>query len=79
MRLELGPRDMEKSAAVLARRDTGKKQFDVPWDGIVEETRKLLETIQSDLLSKAREEFDSCIETVSGKQTCPLNVFLERR
>lgn len=65
VRLELGPRDMEKSAAVLARRDTGKKQFDVPWDGIVEETRKLLETIQSDLLSKAREEFDSCIETAT--------------
>jgi len=65
VRLELGPRDMEKSAAVLARRDTGKKHFDIPWDGIAEKTQKLLETIQSDMLRKAREESSGCIETVT--------------
>lgn len=64
IRLELGARDMEKGACVLARRDTGTKQFDVMWDDATKIVLDLLETIQQEMFTKAKEEFDSCIEVV---------------
>ena len=45
IRLELGPKDMEKEACVLVRRDTGKKDV-VPWDGLTAHVSDLLEDIQ---------------------------------
>ena len=45
IRLELGPKDMEKRSCVLARRDTGKKEF-VDWDSLTSTTSALLEDIQ---------------------------------
>ena len=41
LRCEIGPKDLDKEQAVLARRDTGKKDF-VPWADCVETTKKLL-------------------------------------
>lgn len=45
IRLELGPKDMEKQSCVLARRDTLKKDF-VAWSEVATAVPKLLDTIQ---------------------------------
>jgi len=64
IRLELGPRDMDKQACVLVRRDTSEKTFDVQWSDLSEKITSLLDQIQSDLFNKAKQEMDSCIEEV---------------
>ncbi len=53
LRLEIGPRDIENNCGILARRDTGEK-YTVSLDNLEEEVTKLLETIQKDMLEKAR-------------------------
>lgn len=45
VRLELGPRDMDKQACILARRDTGQKA-PAPWQGVTAQVRELLDDIQ---------------------------------
>ena len=53
LRLEIGPRDIDKSQVVLARRDTRGKSF-VPMDGLVAHVEQMLVTIQQALLDRAR-------------------------
>jgi prolyl-tRNA synthetase len=53
LRLELGPKDIEKDQCVLVRRDTREKAF-VPLAGMPARVRELLDTIQKDLLERAR-------------------------
>jgi prolyl-tRNA synthetase len=53
LRLELGPKDIEKDQCVLVRRDTRDK-LPVPLAGLADRVRTLLTTIQADLLDKAR-------------------------
>jgi prolyl-tRNA synthetase len=53
LRLELGPKDIEKSAVLLARRDTREKQS-APMDGLVQTIKTLLDAIQTNLLTRAR-------------------------
>lgn len=56
LRIEIGPRDVEKNQAALARRDIpgrAGKQF-APQDGIVETVKALLDAIQMNLLEDAR-------------------------
>ena len=53
LRLELGPKDVEKDQCVLVRRDTREKIF-VPLAGTPAKVRELLDTIQKDLLERAR-------------------------
>ncbi len=63
VRMEIGPRDVEKNNAVLARRDVlGRqgKQF-VSQDGIVEAVQSLLTDIQRSMLEDAREFRDAHI------------------
>ena len=52
LRLEIGPRDLEKSQVVLARRDTREKSF-VPMDGLGAHAEELLATIQRALYDRA--------------------------
>ena len=54
IRMELGPRDLEKNQAVLVRRDTREKR-PVSLDTIGEDVSELLTRIQDDLLIAARE------------------------
>ncbi|GIU83903.1 MAG: hypothetical protein KatS3mg008_0678 [Acidimicrobiales bacterium] len=54
VRVEIGPRDVEASTAVLARRDTGEKEV-VRLAEVVSRTRELLGEIQEELLRDARE------------------------
>jgi prolyl-tRNA synthetase len=53
IRLELGPKDIEKDQCVLVRRDTREKAF-VPLAGLHTRVPELLETLQKDLLERAR-------------------------
>ncbi len=52
LRLEVGPRDMEKDQVVVVRRDTGEKTF-VPVGGVANVVRKLLEDMQNTLFHRA--------------------------
>jgi len=52
LRMEIGPKDLEKSQVVLARRDTREKSF-VPMDGLPDEVERLLLTIQQALFDRA--------------------------
>ena len=52
LRLEIGPKDIEKSTVLVARRDTREKQA-VPMDGLVAAVRALLEQIQRTLFDRA--------------------------
>jgi prolyl-tRNA synthetase len=52
LRLELGPKDIEKSQVLIARRDTREK-LSIPMDGLAVPVRELLDAIQRNLLEKA--------------------------
>lgn len=54
LRLEIGPKDIEKDQVVLVRRDTREKII-IPMEQIENKVNELLEQIQIDLLEKARE------------------------
>ncbi|NTV23435.1 MAG: proline--tRNA ligase [Nanoarchaeota archaeon] len=58
LRIELGPKDVEKGSAVLARRDTGEKLV-VSLEEIPEKVKFLLEQIQKDMLERARKNMDN--------------------
>ena len=53
VRIELGPRDLEKNQAVLVRRDSGAKEA-VPLGELPVRLPLLLEEIQQDMLAAAR-------------------------
>ncbi|MBI2873939.1 MAG: proline--tRNA ligase, partial [Firmicutes bacterium] len=52
VRLEIGPRDVEKNQVVLARRDTGEKSF-VPRTDLAAEVRSLLDSVQEGIYHRA--------------------------
>lgn len=54
LRLEIGPKDIEKNQCVLVRRDTREKIF-VSLDNIEDEIAKLLDTIHEDMYNRALE------------------------
>ncbi len=61
VRVEIGPKDIEKGACVVARRDLpGKegKQFGIPMDAAVDHIDKLLRDIQKSLFEKAKKMRD---------------------
>jgi prolyl-tRNA synthetase len=53
VRVEIGPKDIEKSSVLVARRDTREKES-FPMDGLPARVRALLEAIQHNLLARAR-------------------------
>lgn len=70
IRIEIGPKDVEKDAVVFARRDRpGKegKQFGIPTSDVVTTARLWLDNIQSELLRKATEFRDANIIDVSTR------------
>src|ERR671920_961315 len=52
IRLEIGPKDIEKSSVFAARRDTREKQS-IPMDGLADAIIKLLDEIQQGLFDRA--------------------------
>lgn len=53
LRIELGPRDLDKKQVVVTRRDTGKKEF-ISMDAVPSYVIETLAAMQKDLLEKAR-------------------------
>jgi prolyl-tRNA synthetase len=71
VRVEIGPKDIEKSACAVARRDVpGKegKQFGVPLTGAAAHIDKLLRDIQTALYAKAKKFRDERIATANTLQ-----------
>ena len=64
LRLEIGPKDIEKSTVLVARRDTREKQA-VPMDGLVASISALLEQIQRTLFDRAVQFRDDRTQRVS--------------
>ena len=53
LRLEIGPKDIEKNSVFAARRDTREKQS-IPIEGLAGRIRALLDEIQAALLARAK-------------------------
>ncbi len=76
MRIELGPKDLEAGNCVLVRRDTREKLV-VPIEKAAEESAKLLQVIQKDMLERAKqfraehtyeaEDYETFKETIDQK------------
>jgi len=64
LRLEFGPKDMEKKQVVAVRRDSGVKES-VPLRGVADAISKMLQTIQQDLFNKAKKSFDDHVKIIT--------------
>lgn len=77
LRIELGPKDIQKEQVVFVRRDTGEKSF-IKISEIAKEAEKLLWEIQQNLLKKAKDNmqkntveasnFDSLLKALEQKK-----------
>ena len=67
VRIEIGPKDIEAGKAVLVRRDTLDRS-ECALDAIVETTEGLLETIQKDMLERARVRRDEQTYTAATRE-----------
>ena len=71
VRIEVGPRDLDKGQVVLVRRDTGEKEF-VSREDLLSRLPQLLEQIQADMLERAirfrEENTRSCSDYEEFKQ-----------
>ena len=65
LRVEIGPKDMENNQAVLVRRNTHEKTV-VSLDELEAKAAELLDTIQHDMLEKARKHRDAHTYTALG-------------
>src|SRR5438094_3580729 len=65
LRVEIGPKDIEKSAVLVARRDTREKQS-LPMDGLAANLRTLLDEVQQSLVARARMFRDEHTQRVSS-------------
>ncbi|MBW3000729.1 proline--tRNA ligase [Candidatus Woesearchaeota archaeon] len=65
LRLEIGPRDLEKQQVVFVRRDTGVKEA-VPLGQIIVRAIKILGDIQDNLYNKAKKFLNESIEKVKS-------------
>ena len=60
LRIEVGPKDIEKNQLVMVRRDNREKEF-VPMDRLVEAAGRILAREQSDMFDRAKSFLDSHI------------------
>lgn len=61
VRIEIGPRDLEKGKLIIARRDTSEKK-EVSIKDVKKEVTKIVEEIQNNLHNKSKKLFESKIE-----------------
>lgn len=64
LRIEIGPKDIEKDQVIIVRRDNGIKKV-IKTNQIKETVKALLETIQGSLLTKAKKHLTESIIEVS--------------
>ena len=67
VRIEIGPKDIEAGKAVIARRDTGEKSESSISD-LAGSVNSLLDTIQKDMLERARARRDSQTYTATTRE-----------
>lgn len=65
LRIELGPKDLEKGTVVMTRRDIGKKEF-IPIAEVPSRVASELAKMQTELLEKARKFREDNTHTVSS-------------
>ena len=68
LRLEIGPKDIEKSQVLIARRDTRLK-IGIPMDGLASRLRELLDDVQKTLFERAlsfREEHTQRVDSYAA-------------
>jgi len=65
LRIEIGPKDIEKKQVVIVRRDNGEKHF-VKLSNLNREVSNLLNKIQEDLYNKAKIFLDNSIRDVNN-------------
>ena len=66
LRLEVGPKDVAAGALTAVRRDTGAKAALPVGAGLAPAVAALLETIQGDMLARARAERDASLELIDA-------------
>ncbi|HAB35602.1 MAG TPA: proline--tRNA ligase [Cryomorphaceae bacterium] len=64
VRIAIGPKDLEKGTAEVARRDTLTKSF-LPMEGLAQEIAAMLDTIQVELFERAKAHRDSNIHVAN--------------
>jgi prolyl-tRNA synthetase len=62
IRIEIGPKDLEKKEVVLVRRDTGHKAS-VKMSNLDKMVKEVLNNMQNDMFEKAKKSFDSKIDS----------------
>ena len=67
LRIELGPKDLEKGHVVVVRRDNGKKEF-VKDKDVKKRVPEILEEMHAEMFSKAKKFLDSNIVEVKNKE-----------
>ena len=68
LRVEIGPKDMEKEQCVIARRDTGEKVF-VPLAELEETVKKLLDAVHDNMFAMAlKNREDNTFEIASPEE-----------
>ena len=65
VRVEIGPKDIEKNVCILVRRDTLEK-IEVSLEKVIEEIRKLLSEIQENMYLRAQWRRDEMTKTVTS-------------
>jgi prolyl-tRNA synthetase len=65
LRIELGPRDLEKKQVIVVKRNTGEKLI-IKIEKLKSEIPKILEQIQKDMFEKAKEILDSKIKEIKN-------------
>ena len=60
LRVELGPKDLEKKSVVVVRRDTGEKK-EIPITDLKKEIPGILDQMHKDMLAKAKKHLDDNI------------------
>jgi prolyl-tRNA synthetase len=65
LRIEIGPKDVEKNQVTIVRRDNSEK-IQIKMADVEKKVSQLLENMQSDLFKKAKKSFDSRIDKASS-------------
>ncbi|MHA1205517.1 MAG: aminoacyl--tRNA ligase-related protein [Candidatus Heimdallarchaeaceae archaeon] len=63
LRIEVGPRDVEKGSVIIVRRDT-KEKIEVKNEDIIEEIQKLFEAITTELKQRAKTLLEKSVSTI---------------
>ena len=66
LRIEIGPKDIEKNSIVFVRRDNGEKTV-VGIDDVIDNTKNILEEIQKNMFKEAKSYLDKHVDTATTK------------